>query len=504
MPSLPPLPGSIYSAIQRARIDPSTITLLQHLPKVITLHMELPLVGPIRPGAAVLLKACLRSPWLLLDAPKIDPRCTDSRVVFETDGRVAALHHEELDLPLARMLDVILPQLYTASEIAEIYRRLAFIASTNDTIHQLTTQMLTTSDQDRALSVMLSGITTGFCLSFNRAVLFRYDKETHELVGYNAVGPNDEREAARVWREIEAEDITVETLIRQEISSETPLARRVRDIRIPLPCHDDAISLALQLNDVIHVCNGGITHPELAKLGSNGEFVVAPLQAHGQLLGLLYADDFFLNAPIDQLRIEQLKFFVEQTALIWENLSLLQLKIALASRDPLTGTFNRREFDSHLNRAIEAGENFALLMLDIDRFKEINDRRGHAQGDWTLRGLSKVAITLLRCEDIFARFGGDEFAVILKNADAATAQTVAQRLLEQVHERLGITLSIGCGLFPNDGKSYKTLFESTDRRLYIAKEQGRNRYIGPIEEAQHNAQTNIEEAQHNAQTNEAT
>ncbi|WDT75666.1 MAG: EAL domain-containing protein [Candidatus Manganitrophus sp.] len=160
----------------------------------------------------------------------------------------------------------------------------------------------------------------------------------------------------------------------------------------------------------------------------------------------------------------------------------------LASHDALTNLPNRTLFYDRLGQAISrvAWRNrlVAVLFLDLDRFKVINDTLGHAVGDLLLQEVSKRLGLLLRSGDTVARIGGDEFVIILD--DVAKAEDVAkicQKILDALskpfllkeHE-LFITVSVGISLFPNDGRDAETLLKNADTAMYKAKEQGRNNY----------------------------
>jgi diguanylate cyclase (GGDEF)-like protein len=157
----------------------------------------------------------------------------------------------------------------------------------------------------------------------------------------------------------------------------------------------------------------------------------------------------------------------------------LQLRLdRLANEDELTGVLNRRAF---LSRA--TGKSAAVLALDIDHFKRLNDRYGHAAGDAMLRGFARAVAAQLRPQDLFARVGGEEFWVLLPQTDIATAVQVAERLRVAVSETraqhdaetLQVTVSIGVSGV-TDGDLAAAL-SAADRAMYQAKTRGRNRVV---------------------------
>ncbi len=158
-----------------------------------------------------------------------------------------------------------------------------------------------------------------------------------------------------------------------------------------------------------------------------------------------------------------------------------------ANHDPLTGLQNRRAFQAQLLRAIgssrEFGNGNALLYLDLDQFKAVNDSGGHLAGDELLRQLAVLLRKQMREHDTVARLGGDEFAVLLDNCTPADAISVAEKIRNAVMEfafvwdggEFRIGTSIGLVEFNNGERSVDELIELADRMCYLAKHGGRNR-----------------------------
>lgn len=161
----------------------------------------------------------------------------------------------------------------------------------------------------------------------------------------------------------------------------------------------------------------------------------------------------------------------------------------LSVTDELTGLSNRRrmisELDRELLRSARHGHSFAILMIDVDRFKSFNDTHGHPAGDAVLK---RLALTLRQCVrdlDTVARYGGEEFMVILPETKTADASQVAERIRANTEAdrfapndtsgELNVTLSIGFAVFPGDGEGPDALIEAADQALYRSKQSGRNR-----------------------------
>ncbi|MFL5870626.1 MAG: EAL domain-containing protein [Solirubrobacterales bacterium] len=163
-----------------------------------------------------------------------------------------------------------------------------------------------------------------------------------------------------------------------------------------------------------------------------------------------------------------------------------QLK-RLADHDPLTGLFNRRRFEEELDAGLARLKRFgvsaALLILDLDGFKYVNDALGHGAGDQLLTGVARLLRERVRPSDVLARIGGDEFAVLLPTADEDSARSVATDLLQGLRELavelegrpIGVTASIGVVCFGREATSEEELIAEADRAMYFAKDSGRDR-----------------------------
>jgi diguanylate cyclase (GGDEF)-like protein len=157
----------------------------------------------------------------------------------------------------------------------------------------------------------------------------------------------------------------------------------------------------------------------------------------------------------------------------------------LALLDPLTGLANRARFDQRLaeaiGNAVENQSRVALLLIDLDHFKPVNDTHGHAVGDVVLRRVGRILAQTVRDIDTAARIGGDEFAVILPHLpDTSVAERIAQRIIESIQlpiaiDELTVTIgaSVGIAIAPDNGSTPESLRELGDAALYLAKGAGR-------------------------------
>ncbi len=164
------------------------------------------------------------------------------------------------------------------------------------------------------------------------------------------------------------------------------------------------------------------------------------------------------------------------------------LKMELEKRsqiDPLTELLNRRTTENHIRLTLEQGqkgwERGALMMIDVDNFKGVNDSQGHAVGDSVLIDIAKIIRTNFRVMDVTGRTGGDEFMVFLRDiADRDAACRSVERFQEQVRAAFqeigGVSISIGIALYPEHGKTFDALYRAADKALYDVKREGKGIY----------------------------
>jgi diguanylate cyclase (GGDEF)-like protein len=218
-----------------------------------------------------------------------------------------------------------------------------------------------------------------------------------------------------------------------------------------------------------------------------------PMMAQGEATGilLLYKNSSSGHgAGISKEILRLAPIAAEQIALTLANLHLREKLRDQAIRDPLTGMFNRRYFEEtaerELRRAESEGVSAAVVMIDIDYFKRLNDQHGHDAGDSALKKLAQLIESTIRIEDIACRYGGEEFVLLLPKIQPETGLARVEELREAVRNldvrHNGVTLaslSISCGvaMFPNHGRDLRILMEASDRALYEAKHNGRNRVI---------------------------
>ena len=205
-------------------------------------------------------------------------------------------------------------------------------------------------------------------------------------------------------------------------------------------------------------------------------------------IALITNDRDAIDQVVSLFAIAQLVVAVACTmALLWIEVRKMEMVLTkVAFTDALTELPNRRaamkRFGEEESQAVRHGTHFALLILDIDHFKQFNDRYGHLTGDAVLRHVADGLAKARRAGDSLARVGGEEFVMLLMG-DRATAHGAAERLRSCVQEStldcrgatLSVTVSGGLAMFPDDGVDWDRLFAEADRRLYASKQNGRNR-----------------------------
>jgi diguanylate cyclase (GGDEF)-like protein len=222
-------------------------------------------------------------------------------------------------------------------------------------------------------------------------------------------------------------------------------------------------------------------NPLLIKEGVR-TLLASALAVEQRIVGILYVNDF-----------EKRTFTEEQTSLF----SLLTIYAALAIErartheqirhlsitDGLTGLYNHRylmnQFEREMERISRHNHPLSVIMLDIDRFKNYNDRFGHLDGNKVLKSIADILLENTRLSDTVARFGGEEFCIILSEIEKHGAKIFARRLIKEIAAHpmpnRKVTVSGGVASYPEDGKTHLELLKKADSHLYRAKREGRNR-----------------------------
>ncbi len=205
--------------------------------------------------------------------------------------------------------------------------------------------------------------------------------------------------------------------------------------------------------------------------------------------GIDAGGDDYLSKPFSKITLSAKIKSMERIAEMRHQLIKITEKLeTLSVTDSLTGLYNRMQFDKALKNVIAQAErhhhSIALLFIDIDHFKDVNDTLGHQTGDLLLKHISNRLTSCLRENDFIARIGGDEFAIILREIESIqTAVDVAKKIISVFippfsieHYTLNIKCSIGISCYPRDGDDSITIMKNADAAMYNAKQIGRNQY----------------------------
>jgi diguanylate cyclase (GGDEF)-like protein len=214
--------------------------------------------------------------------------------------------------------------------------------------------------------------------------------------------------------------------------------------------------------------------------------LVLPLLIHERALGTLILGAKRRHAFGDSAR-PTLEVLASHLAVSLSNARMVHKLEAMATTDGMTGLFNKRAMleaaTSKIAAAARFGRKLALLVVDIDFFKKVNDAHGHDIGDLVIRGLGDILKRQRRTSDVVARFGGEEFVLLCEQTEEAGALLLAERIREEFGKTrfripngmLSVTCSVGVSIFPDAGKDWESLFKTADEALYVSKRSGRNR-----------------------------
>ncbi len=235
--------------------------------------------------------------------------------------------------------------------------------------------------------------------------------------------------------------------------------------------------------------------------------IYLPLKVQRTKVGFLTFDNILSRRKIGYLDFISLQQFATQMALTIDNARLFERVQELSNYDELTKLPVRRYFNEkfaeEIYRAKRFGLSLSLIIMDIDWFKQINDKHGHQIGDWALKAVSKIIRSSLRQTDVPCRFGGDEMVIMLPRTNSEESKVIARRLQERICDVVlpdrnalepeHLSISQGISSFPSDGTTANELLEKADQALYVVKQHGRGNFAVYREVAEQVQQTSPEE-----------
>jgi diguanylate cyclase (GGDEF)-like protein len=243
----------------------------------------------------------------------------------------------------------------------------------------------------------------------------------------------------------------------------------------------------------IEIGTDGPAHGALREAGITASRILAvPIRGREIEAGVVWVleDD----RPFDETELSRARIVASHAELALHNAERYNRAKERAFIDDVTEVYNARyllaAMDHEIRRAERYGSELSVIFLDLDRFKLVNDRHGHLVGSRALRQLSQVLLQCVRQVDTLARYGGDEFTIVLVDTDHEVAQRIAERIRRTVEETffdggrggsLRLTVSIGVSTYPSHGTTRELLLDLADKAMYRAKSLGRNRVCSAME-----------------------
>ena len=376
----------------------------------------------------------------------------------------------------------------------------------------VTTAMLGTLDLEQILYIILSGITSGDGLGFNRSFLFLADEAGRYMRVVMALGPTSKESAEQIWETMERDRVSLTDLFpRYEAYRANPsahaLARQMGDFSLALERlealasaqHSLFIEKEAPLVGILSRCLVNLSpyaSNALTLYHDRGpgrkpitfeNFAIVPLAMSGRLIGAILADNFYSGTRVRSDMLPLVHGLGNLASLAIDRARMHAKTVAMAEVDGLTGVNNRRQYAVDLERSMErcksTGRPLSIVVFDLDYFKRTNDEHGHLAGDQVLKDVAKLFVDNVRQSDRVARYGGEEFVVLLESTSLEIAGKVAEKLCWLVKSTplaegkvCGLTLSAGVATTKGTCTPDE-LFENADKALYRAKDLGRDRVV---------------------------
>ncbi|HEX8698857.1 MAG TPA: GGDEF domain-containing protein, partial [Myxococcaceae bacterium] len=345
------LPEVLDRPVRMASVPAYLRDVFEHLPVPLVMEADVPEdPGTVPLAARQLLKLTLLVPRLRLERLTLQPNGQAPRIVIKGPQRQCVLSGTELAQGVTEAARCVLGELLDKEHFARVLEVFAFQSSNLEALRTLTHHLLRASDIDQALYIMLSGITSGQALGFNRVALFLQEPEQGGFVGSKALGPADEDEARLLREANESESKTIEQQIEDcaRRNFDTRFQQHVQTLRLP---ESDEVAEAVAASGPVLFNQERPVNAELARLSPGKQYTLAAIQTHDKRRGLIFADNLYGGTPVSPEQLHFLSFYIDQTALIWGNLSLMNRAQVMADQDALTGLLNRRALELRLEES---------------------------------------------------------------------------------------------------------------------------------------------------------
>lgn len=325
-------------------------------------------------------------------------------------------------------------------------------------------------DYDEIIDVLLGVLTSEENLNYDRAILFLYDDRVNEFLPWYLKTKGNSQKILLISKE---EDNNELKKMKIPNSILNPFGKCF-DTKEPITIN------AIDYNDIVQ--------DKIKKTLTLDRFGLLPLIEKNNIKGIILVDNYKSKQSIESEDLDNAVSIIHQASTALVNSSLYKQSQNMAYTDGLTGLYNKRfldfSFDQNLAKLLNQESSLALFIIDVDYFKKFNDTNGHIAGNAALKKIADLLLSETRNKDIVARFGGEEFCILLFDVDGVNANNVAERMRTKIEKENflhgknvpegKLTISIGITIFSGE-QSLEELVEKADKALYMAKGSGRNR-----------------------------
>ncbi|CAH1221815.1 hypothetical protein PAECIP111893_04781 [Paenibacillus plantiphilus] len=352
-----------------------------------------------------------------------------------------------------------------------------------------------TMELGKLLHIILTAITAGYGLGFNRALLFLIDESDSRLKGELGIGSMNEEEGIAIWNAVVNTRMDLGDFIDMKDEKQVhdyELNGLLRDTVIPITSNH-IIGLAITEQKPYIVREIDRNDPLQLMIAARflmTSFAVIPMLNQGKALGIIIVDNNINHEPLDLEEVDSIVPLAAQASIAIENSRLYKRTQQMSITDGLTGLYNQRYLQETLHKlAAQADQNgspLGLIILDIDFFKHYNDTNGHLEGNKVLIELARIITKSVDKLHVPCRFGGEEFVVLLPETSLEGAQRTAEQIRSLVEQfpfhnaqsqpNGAVTVSVGLASYRH-GMSIQQLQDRADTALYEAKRNGKNQVI---------------------------